>query len=95
MYLRKMTGIILGAALAFSTGAFAQDDSGTKSSMKSAGSETKNAAKDTGHGVKQGSKKAYHATAHATTKGAKKTATGTKNLGRRIEGKEPVPNNPQ
>ena len=91
----NLAGIMLAATLACSTFAVAQNDSGTKQSMKNAGTETKEAGKDVGHGVAQGTKKSYHATKHVTTKAAKKTGTGTRNLGRRIEGKPTVPNNPQ
>jgi len=95
MTTRKLSSLALAAALALSLPAFAQNDSGAKQDMKNAGSETKDAAKDAGHGVKQGTKKSYHATKHVTKKAAKKTATGTENLGRRLDGKEPVPNNPK
>ncbi|MDQ2925054.1 MAG: hypothetical protein M3R43_05800 [Acidobacteriota bacterium] len=100
MQLRRITGIMLAGTLACTTYAFAQD--GAKQDMKDAGHETAAAAKDAGHGVKKGTKKGYHATKHATKhaahetkEGAEKTATGTRNVGRRAEGKEPVPNNPQ
>jgi hypothetical protein len=92
MQLRRITGIILAAALSCTTLAIAQD---AKDSMKDAGHETKDAAKDAGHGVKQGTKKSYHATKHVTKKAYHKTATGTENVGRRMDGKEPVPNNPK
>lgn len=95
MTTRVLSSLALAAALTLSFPAFAQNDSGAKQDMKNAGSETKNATKDAGHGIKQGTKKSYHATKHATKKAARKTATGTENLGRRIDGKDPVPNNPK
>jgi hypothetical protein len=102
MQVRRITGIMLVAALTCSTVAFAQ----VKQDLKNAGHETKDAAKDTGHGVKvgtekgyhatkTGTKKSYHATKHATTKAYHKTATGTENVGRRLDDKKPVPNNPR
>jgi hypothetical protein len=101
MQLHRITGIMLAAALTCSTVAFAQ----VKQDMKHAGHETKEAAKDTGHGIKTGTEKGYHATksgtekgyhktTHVTKKAYHKTATGTENVGRRMDGKEPVPNHP-
>jgi len=92
MQFRKLTGMMLAAALFTTPFVIAQD---AKDSMKAAGHETKEAAKDAGHGTKVGTEKAYHKTKHATKKAAKKTATGTRNVGRRMEDKQPVPNNPK
>ena len=75
MKLHTFSGLVLAAALTstLSPRVLAQNsDSGTKSSMKSAGTETKDAAKDVGHGVKQGTKKAYHKTKHVSKKAVHK-----------------------
>ena len=93
MQLKKIAGIFLAAALSCGSLALAQD--GAKQDMKNAGHETKDAAKDTGRSIKTGTKKSYHKTKHVTKKAYHKTATGTRNVGRRTEGKEPVPNNPR
>ena len=79
MKIRSMQAFLLAAAFVLTiptVSALAQNDSGAKQSMKSAGSETKDAAKDAGHGVKQGTKKAYH-----------KTKSGTKKAAHKVEGK--------
>ena len=75
MNLRKLSGFALAAALSVSLSAgiaSAQNDSGAKQDMKSAGHETKDAAVDAGHGIKQGTKKAYHKTKRGTKKAAHK-----------------------
>ena len=79
MKIRSTQGFLLAAALVLTVptiSGFAQNDSGAKQSMKSAGTETKDAAKDTGRGIKQGTKKAYH-----------KTKRGTKKVAHKVEGK--------
>ena len=76
MRTRNLSGLALSLvmiATAPATAAFAQNDSGTKQSMKDAGSDTKNAAKDTGHGIKQGTKKVFHKTKRGVRKVAHKT----------------------
>lgn len=76
MNVRKLSGFAFAAALTvgMATGfASAQNDSGTKQDMKSAGHETKDAVVDTGHGIKQGTKKVFH-----------KTKRGTKKVGHKI-----------
>lgn len=73
MHIRHLSGLALSLAMITTvpaTAAFAQNDSGTKQSMKNAGSDTKNAAKETGHGIKQGTKKVYH----KSKRGVKKVA---------------------
>lgn len=71
MNARTIGNLTLAVAMLLGTsaiGAFAQNDSGTKQSMKNAGTETKQAAKDAGHGVKQGTKKGYHKSKRAVKK---------------------------
>jgi len=75
--MRKLIGLILGAALAAGTAGvgFAQDtnnNNSVKESAKQAGRDTKRAAKSTARTVKKASKKAAHKTAKATRKGAGK-----------------------
>jgi hypothetical protein len=75
MNFRKLSGFALAAAMTVSMSAgiaSAQNDSGAKQDMKSAGHETKDAAVDAGHGIKQGTKKAYHKTKRGTKKAAHK-----------------------
>jgi len=75
MNLKKLSGFALAAVLSVGVSAGfanAQNDSGAKQDMKSAGHETKNAAVDAGHGIKQGTKKAYHKTKRGTKKAAHK-----------------------
>jgi cytoskeletal protein RodZ len=73
----------------------------TKTAAHDTAHGTKVAAHDTAHGTKVATHHTVHRTkviAHATKrdteKGADKTATGTRNVGRRVEGKPTVPNNP-
>ena len=63
--------------------------------LKNAGHDTAAAAKTAGHKAAHATKHIAHRTGHATSRAAHKTATGTQNIGRRVEGKPPVPNNPQ
>ena len=92
MAFKKWAGLVLAAGMIATPIVVAQS---AGQSMKDAGTDSKDAAKDTGHAVKKGTKKSYHATKHETKKGYHKTTRGTRNLGRRIEGKPTLPNNPQ
>jgi hypothetical protein len=110
MQLNKIAGIFFAVTLACGTVALAQDgakqdvkDAGhdTKKAAVATGHATKKIAKKTAHGTKvvakdtaHGTKIAAKDTAHGTKVATEKTATGTRNVGRRAEGKEPVPNNP-
>jgi len=80
--MRKLMGLILGAALAAGTAGvgLAQDtnnNNSVKESAKQAGRDTKHAAKSTARTVKKASKKAAHKTAKVTRKGAGKVEQKT------------------
>ena len=80
--MKKLIGLILGAALAAGTAGvgFAQDtnnNNGVKESAKQAGHDTKRAAKSTARTVKKGTKKAVNKTAKVTRKGANKVEQKT------------------
>lgn len=80
MHTRHLSVLALSLAMIAAvpaTAAFAQNDSGTKQSMKDAGSDTKNAAKETGHGIKQGTKKVYHKSKRGVKKVAHKGDSNT------------------
>ena len=62
--------------------------------LKNAGHDTADATKTAGEKTAHTTKHVAHSTAHTTSRTAKKTATGTRNVGRRAEGKPTVPNNP-
>lgn len=66
-----------------------------KDDMKAAGHDTADATKTAAHKTAHGTKVAAKDTGHAVKKGTKKTVTGTRNVGRRIEDKPTVPNNPK
>jgi hypothetical protein len=98
----KLTGLLLAGAVTFGA---SQMNAQVGRDLKNAGHDTadatKTAAHDTAHGTKVATHHTVHRTkiiAHATkrdtVKGTEKTATGTRNVGRRIEGKPTVPNNP-
>ena len=97
-----ITGLMLAGVVAFGA---AQMNAQVGQDLKNAGHDTadatKTAAHDTAHGTKVATHHTVHRTkviAHATKrdteKGADKTATGTRNVGRRVEGKPTVPNHP-
>jgi hypothetical protein len=62
--------------------------------LKNAGHNTADAARTAGHKTAHATKHIVHRTSHATSRAAHKTATGTRNIGRRVEGKPTLPNNP-
>jgi uncharacterized protein HemX len=98
----KLTGLVLAGVVALGTSMLSAQ---VKQDMKNAGHDTADATKTAAHDTAHGTKKVAHHTVHRTKiiahatkrdteKGAEKTATGTRNVGRRIEGKPTVPNNP-
>ncbi len=98
----KLTGLLLAGAVAFGT---SQMHAQVGRDLKDAGHDTADATKTAAHKTAHGTKRVTHHTVHRTkiiahatkrdtVKGTEKTATGTRNVGRRIEGKPTVPNNP-
>jgi hypothetical protein len=63
--------------------------------LKSAGHDTADATKTAGHKTAHETRHIAHRTEHVTSRAARKSATGTRNIGRRIEGKPTLPNNPR
>ena len=61
-----------------STATTAQQDTGVKQDMKTAGHATKRATQKTAHTVAHTTKKGVHKAAHATRKGAAKTEQKTR-----------------
>lgn len=81
MNFRKLSGVALGAVLAFGMSAgvsAAQQDTGAKQDMQNAGHDTKNAVVDTGHGIDKGTHKAYHSTKYHTKKAYRSSKYHTK-----------------
>jgi hypothetical protein len=98
----NITGVMLAGALAFGA---TQMQAQVGQDLKNAGHDTADATKTAAHDTAHGTKKVTHHTVHRTkiiahatkrdtVKGADKTGTGTRNVGRRIEGKPTVPNHP-
>jgi hypothetical protein len=63
--------------------------------LKNAGHDTAHATSRAAHNTAHATSHAAHHVGHATSHAARKTTTGTRNVGRRVEGKPTVPNHPQ